>query len=53
MVGQIALAGIWSDLLAAKGLTAAQMEPAQKNGRSHRAKALQLLLQRISQLAFD
>ena len=35
------------------GLTAAQMEPAQKNGRSHRAKALQLLLQRISQLAFD
>ena len=35
------------------GLTAAQMEPAQKNGRSHRAKALQLLLQRMSQFAFD
>ncbi|MGE8278972.1 MAG: non-canonical purine NTP pyrophosphatase, partial [Stenotrophomonas sp.] len=30
------------------GLTAAQMEPAQKNGRSHRAKALQLLVQQLS-----
>ena len=35
------------------GLTAAQMEPAQKNGRSHRAKALQLLLQQLSQLKID
>ena len=32
----------------ALGLTAAQMEPAQKNGRSHRAKALQLLVQQLS-----
>ena len=30
------------------GLTAAEMLPEQKNGRSHRAKALQLLLQRLS-----
>lgn len=30
------------------GLTAAQMEPEQKNGRSHRAKALQLLVQQLS-----
>lgn len=30
------------------GLTAAQMEPAQKNSRSHRAKALQLLLRKLS-----
>ena len=29
------------------GLTAAEMQPAQKNGRSHRAKALQLLLQQL------
>ncbi|AMJ56126.1 MULTISPECIES: RdgB/HAM1 family non-canonical purine NTP pyrophosphatase [Stenotrophomonas] len=35
------------------GLTAAQMEPAQKNGRSHRAKALQLLMQQLSQLKLD
>jgi XTP/dITP diphosphohydrolase len=30
------------------GLTAAEMNPEQKNGRSHRAKALQLLLQKLS-----
>jgi len=30
------------------GLTAAEMQPEQKNGRSHRAKALQLLLQKLS-----
>lgn len=30
------------------GLTAAQMEPDQKNGRSHRAKALELLLHKLS-----
>ena len=30
------------------GLTAAEMTPEQKNGRSHRAKALQLLLQKLS-----
>ncbi len=30
------------------GLTAAQMLPEQKNGRSHRAKALQLLLHKLS-----
>src|SRR5690606_28185013 len=30
------------------GLTAAEMTPEQKNGRSHRAKALQLLLQTLS-----
>ncbi|SBV36722.1 dITP/XTP pyrophosphatase [uncultured Stenotrophomonas sp.] len=30
------------------GLTAAEMLPEQKNGRSHRAKALQLLLQKLS-----
>ena len=30
------------------GLTAAEMLPEQKNGRSHRAKALRLLLQRLS-----
>ncbi|KRG87373.1 nucleoside-triphosphate diphosphatase [Stenotrophomonas daejeonensis] len=30
------------------GLTAAEMTPEQKNGRSHRAKALQLLLQQLS-----
>ena len=29
------------------GLTAAEMQPEQKNGRSHRAKALQLLLQQL------
>jgi len=29
------------------GLTAAEMEPAQKNGRSHRARALQLLLRQL------
>ncbi len=32
----------------ALGLTAAEMTPEQKNGRSHRAKALQLLLQKLS-----
>ncbi len=30
------------------GLTAAEMTPEQKNGRSHRAQALQLLLQKLS-----
>lgn len=35
------------------GLTAAEMQPEQKNGRSHRAKALQQLKQQLARVRLD